>query len=150
MFTLAVQSAVPHARVGVATASAQFFRQIGSTVGVAVFGALLTNHLAAELPRRAPQLANLDLSHAQTVAMNDSALAAALPGADAATRAAAGSGVRASFASAIEGLFPVSLALFGIGFIVTVTVPGRRLRGREPAPPVANDPAGAAPEGVAA
>ncbi|MBC7520609.1 MAG: MFS transporter, partial [Sandarakinorhabdus sp.] len=50
MFTLAIQSAVDHARVGVATASAQFCRQIGATVGVALFGALLTFNLSRELP----------------------------------------------------------------------------------------------------
>ncbi len=156
MFTLAVQSAVSHARVGVATASTQFFRQIGSTVGVAVFGALLTNHLAAELPRRAPQLsvagAALDLSRAQTLVMNPRALAAALPGGDAATVAAAGRGLRDSFAMAIQGLFPVSLMLFGLGFAVTLAVPGRKLRGRDPAPaqPAATMPLGTAGEGATA
>ena len=39
LFSLAVQNAVPTHRLGVATSSGMFFRQIGSTIGVALFGA---------------------------------------------------------------------------------------------------------------
>ena len=142
MFTLAIQSAVVPARIGVATASAQFFRQIGSTIGVALFGAVLTNALAAELPRRAPALVGLpsvagggiDLSRAQALAMNRAALAATLAArgvTDPARVAATGNGIRASFAHAILGLFPISAVLFVLSFVVTLAVPGRRLRGRE-------------------
>ncbi len=137
MFTLAIQSAVSHGRVGVATASAQFCRQIGATVGVAVFGALLTWHLASELPVRAPQLVapgqTFELSTAQTLAMHPPALAAALArrgNTDPAAQAAAGAGLRDSFAVSIEALFPVSLALLGLAFLVTLAVPAGRLRGR--------------------
>jgi len=43
IYTLVVQNVAPVAQLGAATASTQFFRSIGSTVGVAVFGsALLT------------------------------------------------------------------------------------------------------------
>jgi len=142
MFTLAIQSAVPQPRIGVATASAQFFRQIGSTFGVALFGAVLTNALAAELPRRAPDVARLartasgatDISRAQALAMNPAALGAALAAAgvtDPDRVAAAGDGIRASFARAILGLFPISAVLFIASGAVTLLVPGRRLRGRD-------------------
>jgi MFS family permease len=40
-YTVAVQNAAPHRHIGVATASSTFFRSIGSTVGVAIFGSLL-------------------------------------------------------------------------------------------------------------
>ncbi len=141
MFNLAIQSAVPVPRIGVATASAQFFRQIGSTVGVALFGAVLTNALAAELPRRAPLVAtatatggSVDISHAQTLAMNPAALTAALAArgvTDRARVAATHEGLRDSFAVAIVGLFPISAVLFIASLLVTLFVPGRRLRGRE-------------------
>ena len=142
MFTLAIQSAVAQRYVGVATSSAQFFRQIGSTIGVAIFGALLTNHLAAELPRRAPDLAvaaaTVDISRAQLLAMDAGALRAELATrgvtGDAAV-ARTGAGLRDSFAAAILGLFPISAAILLLGFAVTLTVPGIRLRGRgEPVP----------------
>ena len=148
MFTLAIQSAVAQRDVGVATSSAQFFRQIGSTIGVAIFGALLTNHLAAELPRRAPDLivaaSGFDISRAQTLAMDPAALRAALGarGADPAVVARTGDGIRASFASSILGLFPISAGILLLGFLVTLAIPALRLRGR-------NDPVPAA-EGAAA
>ena len=47
LFNLAVQNAMPMSRLGVVTSANQFFRQIGSTMGVALFGTLLTNKLVA-------------------------------------------------------------------------------------------------------
>jgi EmrB/QacA subfamily drug resistance transporter len=48
LFTLAIQNGMPSRVVGSVTASVTFFRQIGSTIGTAlsgaVFGALLTSH----------------------------------------------------------------------------------------------------------
>ncbi|MGL4543096.1 MAG: MDR family MFS transporter [Polymorphobacter sp.] len=144
MYTLAIQSAVAPARTGVATASAQFFRQIGSTVGVALFGALLTNSLAAELPVRAPELAAVvanqtdavavDISHAQKLAMDHRQLQAELAArghGDDARVARVESALRDSFAAAILSLFKVSAALMLLAFLVTLTVPGLRLRGRQ-------------------
>ena len=138
MFTLAIQSAVTHSRVGVATASAQFCRQIGATVGVAVYGALLTYHLAGELPVRVPQLVEagqqIELSQAQTLAMDKGKLQAALAARhndDPAVAAAVSAGLKTSFAVSIEALFPVSLAVLLLAWLVTLMVPARRLRGRE-------------------
>lgn len=137
MFTLAIQSAVEPRRIGTATASAQFFRQIGSTIGVALFGAILTNALTAELPRRAPDLVragNVDMSRAQALAMDPAALRTTLAvgGVTDPDRVArTGDGIRASFSAAILGLFPISAILFLGAFVVTLTVPGLRLRGRE-------------------
>ncbi|MFC6618886.1 MDR family MFS transporter [Deinococcus radiophilus] len=65
LFTLAIQNAVPVRELGVATSSSQFFRQIGSTIGAAVFGTLLMNNLHTELPRHLPQMpgAQMDASN---------------------------------------------------------------------------------------
>jgi len=41
IYTLAVQNVAPPAQMGAATASTQFFRSIGATLGVAVFGSVL-------------------------------------------------------------------------------------------------------------
>ena len=67
---LAVQNAVAVERIGIATSSSQFFRQIGSTVGVAIFGTLLTVNLTSEIPRNLPASLGigpgvLDLSQVQ-------------------------------------------------------------------------------------
>ena len=138
MFTLAIQNAVGVDRVGVATSSAQFFRQIGATIGVAVFGAMLTGTLARELPQRVPDLARLhagfDLSHAQALAMSPRTIDAELRAAgdsDAAAGERIEAGLRSSFASAVLGLFRVSAAVFALALVVTLLVPGRKLRGRD-------------------
>lgn len=147
MFTLAIQSAVTPARIGVATASAQFFRQIGATVGVALFGALMTAGLARELAAHVPELVHgavpIALADAQRLAMDRSAVADALAasGRGAAAVPHAVAGLTDSFAFAIEALFPVALLLMLAAFVVTLLVPGRQLRGRE-APPAA-EPAAA-------
>jgi len=48
-FTLAVQNSVSPRQIGAVTAAVQFFRSIGSTIGVAVMGTLLTTVLNREL-----------------------------------------------------------------------------------------------------
>jgi EmrB/QacA subfamily drug resistance transporter len=54
-YTVAVQNAAPHRHMGVATASSTFFRSIGSTVGVAIFGSLLLTNYHHDFPNGAPQ-----------------------------------------------------------------------------------------------
>ena len=74
LINLIVQSAFPAAKIGVATSSTQFFRQVGNTIGIAIFGAVLVSSLTAELPKQLPQLAasggEFSLSQAQSNAMN--------------------------------------------------------------------------------
>lgn len=51
---LVVQNDVPHSIVGVATSSVAYFRQIGASVGIAVFGSLFVSRLVdafASMPR---------------------------------------------------------------------------------------------------
>ena len=66
-YTVAVQNAAPHKHMGIATASATFFRSIGSTVGVAIFGSLLLTHyhhdFAKAVPRGVPQEATTAFSN---------------------------------------------------------------------------------------
>ncbi len=49
IFTLAVQNALPQEDLGVATSTTQLFRSIGATVGLAIMGTVLNNHLADSL-----------------------------------------------------------------------------------------------------
>jgi len=48
IFTLTVQNAVEHARLGVATASNQLFRQMGGTIGVSVMGTIFSTRWKAK------------------------------------------------------------------------------------------------------
>jgi EmrB/QacA subfamily drug resistance transporter len=50
LYTLAVQNAFPIQRVGVVTAAVQFFRSIGSTVGVAILGTVVNNQFHSQFP----------------------------------------------------------------------------------------------------
>jgi EmrB/QacA subfamily drug resistance transporter len=50
VMVLAVQNSVPFKDLGTATSVATFFRSIGGSVGVAIFGAIYANRLAASLP----------------------------------------------------------------------------------------------------
>jgi EmrB/QacA subfamily drug resistance transporter len=75
LFNLAIQNAVPAAQIATATSTSQFFRQIGSTVGVTLFGTMLTGSLLVELPKQLPAIpgmstAKVDMGEAQSQAMN--------------------------------------------------------------------------------
>jgi EmrB/QacA subfamily drug resistance transporter len=54
VLVLAVQNAVQHRYMGVATSGALLFRQVGGSIGVAVFGAIFANRLHANLADKLP------------------------------------------------------------------------------------------------
>jgi EmrB/QacA subfamily drug resistance transporter len=74
LLNLAVQNAVPTTQLGIATGASQFFRQMGSVVGLALFGALLTDTLTDEISRRVPEVSafttRIDLSQIQSQALD--------------------------------------------------------------------------------
>lgn len=75
LFSLVIQNAAPLTELGIATSMSQFSRQIGSTVGVAIFGTFLTHSLTMELPRHLPLMPgasehHIDLGRVQSQAMN--------------------------------------------------------------------------------
>jgi len=78
LYSLAAQNAAPLNQVGIVTSNSQFFRQIGSTVGIAIFGTILTHNLVQELPGRLPRVPGMseqiDLGHMQSRAMNPGSL----------------------------------------------------------------------------
>ncbi len=76
---LIVQSSVEPKHMGVATSSTQFFRQIGATIGIALFGTFLTHNLTQELPKNLPSLPGMameqvDLSQIQAGARDEDAM----------------------------------------------------------------------------
>ena len=48
IFTIAVQNAVPYKMLGAATSSVPFFRSIGGSMGLAIFGSVLNNRFASQ------------------------------------------------------------------------------------------------------
>ena len=129
LYGIAVQNAVPANRIGVVTSANQFFRQIGSTVGVAVFGTLLTNNLNSKLRvyAQANGLPPLNLS--------------ALRGISAQAQSHAGAGmnlpdpIRVIIASSVTHVFLFSLVVVGLSVIATLMIPQLPMRARgEPQP----------------
>lgn len=54
LYMIAIQNAVSHEVLGVATSSSAFFRSIGGSVGLAIFGSIMNNRFAAEFMVRLP------------------------------------------------------------------------------------------------
>ena len=54
IFTLIVQNAAAQRQIGAATATVQFFRQIGGTVGAAVFGSIMLSRYRDQFDRAVP------------------------------------------------------------------------------------------------
>jgi hypothetical protein len=131
----------------VATSSGQFVRQIGSTMGVALFGAILTWGLTSELTRLsaanpAAQMQTLELSDLQRMAMErdaDPGLAQARA-ADPVTRAT-DQIIRQSFSTAVVYGIIFSLGVLLLGFLLMLKIPGVRLQDRVPPPTRAPAPA---------
>lgn len=53
-YTLIVQNATTREDLGVATATTQFSRSAGATIGIAIFGTIMTGGMAREIPRYLP------------------------------------------------------------------------------------------------
>ncbi len=128
LFALVVQNAVPVSRIGVVTSANQFFRQIGSTVGVAIFGAVMTHALSSEMTNLGGGGKKLSLDELQSLAVSGGAGAGAVT---------VDPLVRAAFAAAIVDLFWVAVCIAVIGFLAILLVPELPLRARGHMEPVA-------------
>ncbi|WP_280343063.1 MDR family MFS transporter [Nocardia neocaledoniensis] len=115
--TLALQNALPPKDMGVSTASATFFRQIGGTLGAAVFlsilFSLLTPNITEQMERAAsdPTYQQAVIAGAQSANPADAALAKGLLAHD--TSAA---GTVLSDSSIIQQLDPTLAEPFQVGF----------------------------------
>jgi EmrB/QacA subfamily drug resistance transporter len=67
VLVLAVQNSVRPADLGTATSANNYFRQIGGSVGAAVFGTLFSNRLADALAQRLPPRAGARLPDPQSI-----------------------------------------------------------------------------------
>jgi hypothetical protein len=134
LFSLAVQNAVKPTQIGVATSASQFFRQIGSTIGVAVFGTVLTAQLAEAARNAAAKTPGahvhaLTLSDLEQMAVDSQVAAHAHP----AIHAALDMTGRLVVTNAIRGVIFTALIVSVLGFLTTMLVPELPLRSRQPA-----------------
>jgi EmrB/QacA subfamily drug resistance transporter len=63
VFTLTVQNAVPASQLGVVTAASTLFRNLGGTIGIAVFGSVMNSALTKNLTNVMKSDARVDFSH---------------------------------------------------------------------------------------
>ena len=71
LFTIVVQNAFPRALLGQVTASLQFFRSIGGTIGVAVFSTFMMNGFQSTFQQNLPQVLKQTIPPAQLAAMQN-------------------------------------------------------------------------------
>lgn len=121
VMTVAVQNAVERRDLGAATASVGFFRSLGGSTGVALFGAVLTWDVARRLAS-----AGLPGVNAREVLERGTSVIEALP---AATRAA----TIDAFAGAFETLFVLAAALGLVSLVLTLFLEELPLRSAKPA-----------------
>ena len=65
---IAVMSVVPMAKSGLASGTLTMFRQTGTAVGVAMFGAIFLNHIGSDLPGRLPEAPPAQVAQATAAA----------------------------------------------------------------------------------
>ncbi|MFN8590544.1 MAG: MDR family MFS transporter [Thermomicrobiales bacterium] len=144
-FTLAVQNAFPARDLGAVTAAVQFFRSIGSTVGVALMGTFLTSRLGSGLEAGLPPQLTQSLPPDVLAALDPQALVS--PSAIEALRAQFGDvpdgarlldelmgALRAVLASSIHDVFLVASIVACGGVLVALFLPEKPLRGRQQTP----------------
>ncbi|MGE0359800.1 MAG: MDR family MFS transporter [Vicinamibacterales bacterium] len=137
VYALVVQNAAPRAQLGAATATSQFFRSIGSTIGVAVFGTLLLGiyhqRLAAALPPDTPAQVRAVVDNPLTMTgTHDAAAARQLPPMD----PAVASGVKSSLAAGMQRIFDLAAVAMAASVVLNLLLPELPLRSRaEHAPP---------------
>jgi EmrB/QacA subfamily drug resistance transporter len=120
---LIAQNSVEQRDLGVASSASTFFRSIGGSFGVSLFGAIFNNHLLSELTARFGERAAAGM--AGNGARMDPAAVAQLP---AATR----TGLLESLASSISGVFWWAIAFAVVVPVAAVFVKEIPLRGAGP------------------
>jgi len=115
VLVLATQNAVEHRLLGVATSGTSLIRQVGGSIGVAVFGAIFASQLRSELSRRLPHGARVPTAANPEVVKH-------LP---AAVHAPYVAGVSASLQPVFLTAAAISLAAFALTWLLR-EVPLRR------------------------
>jgi EmrB/QacA subfamily drug resistance transporter len=137
-FTVVVQNAVPRTRLGVATSTLTFLRQIGASVGLAAAGTVFSSSFANRLPdslaqqgvpqQLIPQLVKLS-GALQNVGNGRALLEQLLQGPLHALIPGVIAGANDALALAIGDLFWITIVAGALGLICTLILRDRPLRG---------------------
>ncbi|MDA1297821.1 MAG: MDR family MFS transporter [Chloroflexi bacterium] len=159
LFTIAVQNAVEYRFLGVATSSTQFFRSIGGSVGLAIFGAFLASRFSSyvESSTSAEVRDALDPATLEELSSSPNALVApdSLQRVNAAFADLGERGgqlsadfletMRVSLANAIGDIFTIALGLILMALVLTLflkEIPLKRRGNTESKPQEPGAPAG--------
>ncbi len=117
VLVIAVQNAVQHRDLGIATAGATFFRQIGGSFGTAVFGAIFANLLGGRL---VSALHGAHIPAGLEGSVNPADLRKLPPNLL--------GGVMEAYASTISTVFLVAVPIAAVAFLLTWLLPEIQLR----------------------
>ncbi|HEX9040153.1 MAG TPA: MDR family MFS transporter [Trebonia sp.] len=123
VLVIIVQNGVPHSELGVATSGATFFRSIGGSFGVAIFGAIFSNVLVGNLASR---LHGVRLPAGFGSANVTPALLGRLP-------AAVHAGFVSGYAESISTVFLIAVPIAVLAFVGSWLIPQVELRQWTPA-----------------
>lgn len=123
VYTLVVQNVAPAQMMGVATASVQFFRSIGATLGSAIFSSIMlaryAEHFRKNLPPGTPDAASKVFENPLNLQMVDKALAA-IPGVSPNMVAQLMVDLKDSLTYAIIAIFDIATILCVVAFVVNL------------------------------
>ena len=122
-YTLVVQNSVERRDLGVATASSQFFRNVGSTVGIALFGTVLTSGLGAAIAGHLPPAvaAQVPAGSADVGSVLDPSALAKLP-------PVVADAVRQGLAEQLHEVFLIGLPIVALVLVATLAIKALPLR----------------------
>jgi hypothetical protein len=112
VLVLAVQNSAQRRDLGVATSSATFLRSIGSSFGVAIFGAIFSSQLATNLRLRLPAFALSGTLNPTSLQGNPAALAK-LP-------TAIHAGLVTAVSESLHVVFLTAVPILVIAFVITL------------------------------
>ncbi len=136
-FTVVVQNAVAIGRIGVATSTLTFFRQIGGSVGLAIADTVFASSFANQLPRSlaaraVPEAVVVAAQHQSSTLQGVGNLAAVLrhvlPPQLHPFIPAIVAGVHEAFALSVASLFWITLSAAGLGLLTTLLLRNLRLK----------------------
>lgn len=113
-YTLLVQNAVSRRDLGVATAATQFFRNVGSTIGIAVFGTLMTAGMGEAIARHLPDDVG-DLPAVDVGSVLDPSALEGLP-------EAVVTAIRHGLADQLHGVFLIGLPIVAVVLLATLMI----------------------------
>lgn len=114
-YLLVVQNNATRADLGVATAASQFFRSVGSTVGVAIFGTVMTTNLGSHIASHLPPGAAAAGGQLNAGSVLDPAALAKLP-------PVVADAVRQGLAESLHQTFMVGLPVVVLALIATLLI----------------------------